>query len=825
MAKPFKPKNFGRYLLTDRIATGGMAEIFAAKVFGAMGFEKQLVIKRILPQYASDNEFLQMFITEAKLVCHLEHPNIIQVHELGEISGQYYIAMEYINGIDARQLWRALAKRKQRLPGLLALFIVSEFLKGLDYAHRAIGPDGQILGVVHRDVSPSNIVISFRGDVKIGDFGIALVHQESKTQAGVLKGKFGYMTPEQVAGLKVDHRSDIFSAGIVLAELLLGRRLFMGQSYFETLDKVLNVRLDVLQEHESALPPEVVKIVRRALAREVDNRFQTAKEFHEAIYEFLYERRARISNENLASFIAEHVAPYIARGKETSPSSSKSPSPSPVVRAPMVPAIDIQPQLLKGTKGAQENPQDNTSRSAVQDGVENELLKEFGVEADPVAAEALTSDSGTESVPHPFLGGDENVLSDQDILEQHDILDEETDMQTDRAISIDPALLADPNILSGEEVLADQDADQDTPTDGKVPVEQIAADDGQFGAIPVYESDSGPIATRKKAAAASSEEVPPDYFEGAEEELNMEQWSEEEFNINPFILDPDEPSVLVSRRLVSAHAENASDGAAFTGKLASQSVTQVLYKCMLDEESGLMVLSGPESAGRQAEVLDWLRFLQASSRAETDSAREDGRTCSIHLMNGQPHLASADRNEEALVAFLIRTDVLSEEKVEKSIRSSPQRKPVAALLAEGVLAPLQVLRHLTAFVLDSVLETFAWLEGDFAFYRGKENPSEAFPTGLEAMELISKGIANILEPDLDNYFQQLSGMRVFLNPKPKKQIEDFGMNEMLHAAHRELEIARPVEEALQAFSSHADSLAAKQMLYMFLECDLALPTV
>ena len=131
MVKSFQPIEFGRYLLTDRIAIGGMAEIFYAKVFGAMGFEKSLVIKRILPQFAEDADFLRMFITEAKLVCHLEHPNIVQVHELGEIDGQYYISMEFVNGIDARQLWRALAKRRQRLPGVLGLFIVAEFLKGL----------------------------------------------------------------------------------------------------------------------------------------------------------------------------------------------------------------------------------------------------------------------------------------------------------------------------------------------------------------------------------------------------------------------------------------------------------------------------------------------------------------------------------------------------------------------------------------------------------------------------------------------------------------------------------------------------------------------
>jgi len=130
MPKPFKQEQFGRYLLTERIAIGGMAEIFIAKVFGAMGFEKSLVIKRILPQFAEDTEFLRMFITEAKLVCHLEHPNIVQVHDLGEIDGQYYIAMEYVNGIDGRHLWRTLAKRKQRLPGLLAIFIVPSSSRG-----------------------------------------------------------------------------------------------------------------------------------------------------------------------------------------------------------------------------------------------------------------------------------------------------------------------------------------------------------------------------------------------------------------------------------------------------------------------------------------------------------------------------------------------------------------------------------------------------------------------------------------------------------------------------------------------------------------------
>ncbi|MBW2735617.1 MAG: serine/threonine protein kinase [Deltaproteobacteria bacterium] len=309
--KTFQPEDFGRYRLERRIAIGGMAEIFAAKVFGAMGFQKSVVLKRILPQFAEDSEFLRMFITEAKLVCHLEHPNIVQVYELGEVDGQYYMAMEHVHGIDARQLWRTLAKRKQRLPGALALFIVAEFVKGLDYAHRAVGADSELLGVVHRDVSPSNILLSFRGDVKIGDFGIALVQQESTTQAGVLKGKYGYMSPEQVAGLNVDHRSDIFAAGIVLAELILGRRLFLGRSDFETLDKVMNVRLDVLEKHESALPLELVAIIHRALQRNPVDRYQSAREMQDEIADFLHHTPDRITNETLAAFVAQHVAPFV----------------------------------------------------------------------------------------------------------------------------------------------------------------------------------------------------------------------------------------------------------------------------------------------------------------------------------------------------------------------------------------------------------------------------------------------------------------------------------------------------------------------------------
>jgi len=326
MVTTFTPIQLGRYLLTEPIARGGMSEVFKAIAKGAMGFEKRVVVKRLLPELTDDPEILRMFITEAKLVCGLEHPNIVQVIELGETQGQYYIAMEHIDGIDAWVLLKTLGLRNERLPINLALFVVAEALNGLGYAHKAVGKDGAPLGVVHRDVSPSNILISCHGDVKLGDFGIARVKHESKTHSGVLRGKYGYMAPEHLAGLNVDSRSDIFSAGTVLCELLLGRRLFRGENEFETMRRVMNVQLDVLDSHAHAFPHDVIQLVRTALQRNVDERYQNAAAFRQDIVDYLAVTQPFVSNETLAWFIARHVVPHIEADQESSPDAQTDPT-------------------------------------------------------------------------------------------------------------------------------------------------------------------------------------------------------------------------------------------------------------------------------------------------------------------------------------------------------------------------------------------------------------------------------------------------------------------------------------------------------------------
>ena len=275
---------FGRYSLEEKIATGGMAEIFRAKLLGVEGFEKQVVIKRILPFWSERREFISMLVDEAKVLVHLNHPNIVQVYELGRVGPIYFIAMEYVEGRDLRQLVQALQAMGQALPQEIALSILSESLRGLHYAHERTLFDRGNLHIVHRDISPQNILLSVEGEVKVSDFGIAkAVIQTHETQTGVLKGKYAYMSPEQALGRGLDRRSDLFSMGIVLYEILMGRRLFAGGSDLETLERVRKAEIPWAETEAKNLLPGLREILEKALAREKEARFQTAEEFAQAV--------------------------------------------------------------------------------------------------------------------------------------------------------------------------------------------------------------------------------------------------------------------------------------------------------------------------------------------------------------------------------------------------------------------------------------------------------------------------------------------------------------------------------------------------------------
>lgn len=305
MAETF-PIAFGRYQLVERLAVGGMAELFKAQVSGAHGFTKTVVIKRILPHLAADEHFNTMFIDEAKITARLSHPKIAQTLELGKFNGQLYIAMEYVDGLDVLAMLRECAHRRTRIPLPQAVFMTMEVLDALDFAHQQTDAEGKALNIVHRDISPSNILLARRGDVKLVDFGIAQADARGQqTQSGTLKGKYGYMAPEQVIGGAVDSRSDLFSAAIVLAEMAMGRRLFVSPNELDVLLMVRDVKLDRLAKYGAELDPALDRIMRKALSKAPGSRFQTGSEFRDALGEWLFQKHHRVTGRDLAGLVSD----------------------------------------------------------------------------------------------------------------------------------------------------------------------------------------------------------------------------------------------------------------------------------------------------------------------------------------------------------------------------------------------------------------------------------------------------------------------------------------------------------------------------------------
>ena len=313
------PSRFGKYTLIRKLATGGMAELFLAIQKSVAGFEKLLVIKRILPSMNQDRAFIEMLLHEARIAATLSHPNIVQIFDVGQHDGQYFIAMEHVHGEDLRSIVRQMKKKGVlEFPLEHALAIVLGMCAGLSYAHEKHELDGSALNIVHRDISPQNVVVTFTGDVKIVDFGIAKSDSRvgEATKSGKLKGKVPYMSPEQARGEVIDARSDVFSTGVMLFELTTGKRLFKGASEYETLRLICEREYPRPSDVRSDYPIDLEPIVMKALAKDARDRYQSAREMQSDLEAFVRRHQIAVSHIALNQFMQGLFEDKLAMQKE-----------------------------------------------------------------------------------------------------------------------------------------------------------------------------------------------------------------------------------------------------------------------------------------------------------------------------------------------------------------------------------------------------------------------------------------------------------------------------------------------------------------------------
>jgi eukaryotic-like serine/threonine-protein kinase len=305
-----------RYRVIKRLEAGGMAEVYLGEATGVEGFKKRVAIKRVLPHLAQNENFIRMFLDEARLSARLNHANIVSVFDISAREDTYFLIMEFVDGANLKKILESLQRRGQRFALPEAVYVCAEACRGLSYAHELHDENGRPLGIVHRDISPPNILLTKLGEVKVADFGLAKAGtQLSQTDPGVVKGKFSYLSPEAANGKEVDARADIFSLGIVLWEMLAGRRLFLGETDYATVKLVQQANIPRLSPLNNQVDVDFEEIMLKALAREPEQRYQSAHEFAEALTGYLFARQLKVTNFNIANLVKAAISEELLPAK------------------------------------------------------------------------------------------------------------------------------------------------------------------------------------------------------------------------------------------------------------------------------------------------------------------------------------------------------------------------------------------------------------------------------------------------------------------------------------------------------------------------------
>jgi serine/threonine protein kinase len=812
---PFEPVQFGRYFLEERLATGGMAEIFRAKSRGAHGFEKTLAVKRILPHLASNPEFVEMFIDEAKVMVRINHPKVVQVLDFGEEDGQYFIAMEYVKGIDGLALLRLCVQRGLRPSTAIAVHIVAEVLDGLQYAHTLQGEDGASLGIIHRDISPSNIFISDQGEVKLGDFGIARAAMRTgKTESENLKGKYGYLSPEVVApDGQVDQRSDLFSVGVVLAELLMVRRLFVGKSDVDVLLQVRDAKLDRLDRFGQHIAPDLRRVLESALTRDPDSRYQDAATFRDALHRYLYDHRSMVRHTDVRRFLKrlrgepETDDTYNVVKTAPPPPAREAPAPPPKAAAgdapPAAPPTSQQAEtpvrhsppsreLLEAPPPKKpKKPRSSPTYRSISDrapvvhrskpvaSTEYSTATRERIEIRPLRKAGSSDSPGRTWRPEAERG----PVADGELVTATAVGPLEELAGAGRH-SLEELAAADevgsdaPRVIGHKRKIAIGPPPKPRPVPSTRQTDEVLEldDAGVVDALPEIDrlgTDSG----WDHSASASVEPVLP------------------EFNVDMSSMDAKE--VAAGRVITSPSAQyprvRALAEARQKGNLADESLVSVLFGLAVKEETGLLVLQG------EIEIKE------------------------IFLINGDPYYVVSNRPDDLFGQYLLKKGEISEGELAMALAMLPhfEGKLGQALVHLKLFKPVQILRHLTQQAREKMMDAFGWDEGTYAFLRETEYSQESAPLGLNAFELISAGITELPLATLKRRMRPHLDRRLRAVSQPAVPPEIFRMGNQPREVFDVLDGKLTVAELLDRFDDVLVEDAFNRVLYLLIETGLA----
>ncbi len=762
------PIGFGRYQLVERLAVGGMAELFIGTAPGEHGFTKKVVIKRLLPHLVGDETYNAMFIDEAKLTARLVHPKIAQTFELGKVDDALFIAMEYIDGIDVLALLREFAARRRRVEQRLAAWIAHEVLDALDYAHNIRAEDGGVLGIVHRDISPSNVLLSVRGDIKLVDFGIARQQDPErvhKSKSGTLKGKYGYMSPEQVIEQPLDARSDVFSVGVVLAELLTGRRLFAAANELDVLLMVRDAKLARLDKYGGDIDDGLSEIVRKSLKKSLDERWQSAAAFRDAIAEWLFVRRHRVTPKVVSDVVVELRDAVVERRSKQINAETAVAEDIVVSRAPSdgAPIIVVEGGEMMPNISVSYDAEEPRASRAIAIGelaTTAQVIPSPGPSGGSVRAETVYERPSARSVqvPPASPGGASAVARSP----------------ARHAAAVDPAAAAKVRTATGtprRTTFEREDAVIEVPIADTISaaVEAITLPDLELEA-------PAPSALR---------------FEDSQMRA-FDDLVEEPGSRSREIRLPTAEEVARKRPPTPPALADIAEPPDDAGEFHITSPLRVLFRLMTARATGLLVVA---IGGIKKE---------------------------IYVRDGQPEYVSSNVASELFGNYLVSKGVLSDGELAMALAMMPHYggKLGDTLVGLGLLKPLEVFRHLTRQVRSKIIDVCTWNKGGFGWYAGRENPREAFPLDFNAFEILGAGAMAISDDHIENWIAKNEALKLRASRTRRIGPERFEVKGLVALCDL-LDGKRTVAELVESEVEQSDRLKTGRMLCLLEACDLA----